>query len=159
MTLFVPDDHSPVPSGVASQSSAAGRSVVSRAGEYLRVEGLIQGTGLLVAGVPWIKAAGDSLLASGESSSVECWDPPSPPWFEVTWNWTVDWPAAERFLELDFRADFIGSAGAVDSLIPPDASSKWGSRSMGLPGAKETALLTLTLFLGFELRRWAQDGP
>lgn len=65
----------------------------------------------------------------------------------------MDWLAAERFLELDFKADFIGSGGAIESLAPPDASSSGGSRVMGLPGAKETALLKLALFLGFELRR------
>lgn len=69
-------DLPPVPSGAASQSSAVGTSVVRRAGEYLKVEGLIQGIGLLVAGV---NPVGDSLLASAESMRMECWDPPSPP--------------------------------------------------------------------------------
>lgn len=76
---------SPVPSGVASQSSAVGTSAVRRAGEYRKVEGLIQGIGLLIAVAPGVNPAGDSLLASGESILMECWDTPSP-WLELTWN-------------------------------------------------------------------------
>lgn len=76
---LIHSDLSPVPSGVASQASVVGKSVVRRAGEYRKVEGLIQGIGLLVAGAPEVNPVGDSLLASGESIRAEFWDPPSPP--------------------------------------------------------------------------------
>ncbi|TNN40343.1 hypothetical protein EYF80_049480 [Liparis tanakae] len=60
-------------------SSAAGGSVASRAGEYLRVEGLMQGAGLQVAGVPWVKASAHSRRASEGSRRAACCPPPSPP--------------------------------------------------------------------------------
>ena len=53
---FSLSDSSPVPLGVTAQSSAEGKAGASLAWEYLRVEGLIQGTRLVVVGVPWDEA-------------------------------------------------------------------------------------------------------